>query len=906
MAGVTDTSSASRLSDAWRGQMTPFVSPHYRFSLHPASISFHVYTFGSTLLALFWNCTKKSRNCSAKFHSIVVTVAEAASISSCAMRLCLHFTYLLALQFLATACLFTTSADASAKSRNPLNYISVLESSRISTPSHRVNAFSQFDLTFSLHQHTQKIRLALEPNYDIIHEDAHVTYLDRYGNVRNSEKIDRMAHRVYQGSSYIVQEDGSSVGVGWARVFVKKDGKSPLFEGTFTVTGDHHHIYTKSSFMATKHAQDPHLEESHDEYMVVWRDTDVSRQTNDDHTQLKRETGLTCGSDALEFNKNPKHALYRGMMKRSLGSWGYRPVSNLFAKRQTHDEGGWSGNSADVSLRSTIGSTAGCPTTRKVALIGIATDCTYTASFRSTDELQHNIITQINSASNLYQSTFNITLGLGNMTVSDRECPGSPPAQAKWNAGCAASTSITDRLNAFSQWRDQHGDSNAYWSLWTTCNTGPVVGLAWLGQLCNGGSKSRQDTSGGVQTVTGANVVARTSTEWQVFAHETGHTFGAVHDCDSTSCSNPNTAKSGQCCPVSSTGCDAQAQYLMNPFSSPGITRFSPCSVGNICSALGRKSVQSNCLSDNKGVVTITGHQCGNGIVEDGEDCDCGGPVGCAGNTCCNPSTCKFNTGAVCDRSSEECCTARCQYAASGTVCRASTGQCDPQEVCSGTNSTCPEDHTAKDGTNCGDGLRCASGQCTSRNLQCKILMASYTSGNETYACNNQTCNLSCVSPNLGANMCYSMQRSFLNGTPCAGGGHCENGVCSGSTVGGQGKSWIDDNKNVVIAVASALGGIMFLAILACCVRARWTPRRKKMTTMPGAGKPKRGMNGNGPRRYCDGAPETSQTRDHENGGVWQPECPQGPLQQTSWEYPSSPPPAYGGHGGGRRTIRYA
>ena len=816
---------------------------------------------------------------------------------------------------LATACLLVTSVNASSKSRNPLNYISLLEAPRISTPSNRVNAFSHFDLTFDLHKHAQKVRLSLEPNHDIIPEGAVVEYLDKDGNVKQTEKIDRAAHRVFQGSSYVVQEDGTSVHVGWARVYVKKDGKSPLFEGAFTVMGDHHHIYTKTSFMATKHAQDPHLEDSDEEYMVVWRDTDVSRLKPSQHSELKREAGLTCGSDALEFNTNPNHALYRGL-KREEGSWGTTSISQLFGKRQNIDGGGQgNGNSAGVNLRSTIGNTAGCPTTRKVAIIGVATDCSYTASFNSKDDVRENIITQINTASDLYQSTFNITLGLGYLTVSEAECPGTPPAQTAWNVACTGSTSITDRLNLFSQWRGQRNDNAAYWSLWTTCNTGAEVGLAWLGQLCNGGSTSQQDTSGGAQTVTGANVVAKTSTEWQVFAHESGHTFGAVHDCDSTTCADSNTVNSGQCCPYSANGCDAQAQYLMNPFSSPGITQFSPCSVGNICSALGRNSVQSNCLSDNKGVVTITGNQCGNGIVEDGEDCDCGGPDGCSGNTCCNPTTCKFNTGAVCDPSNEGCCTPQCQYSSSGTVCRASTGQCDPQEVCSGANATCPADQTAQDGSDCGNGLQCASGQCTSRNLQCKTLMGSYTSDNDTYACNSQTCTLSCASPDFGANVCYSMQQNFLDGTPCGGGGNCENGVCKGSSVGGEVKSWIDDNKTLVIALASAIGGIILLAILGCCIRACRKPRGKKMPLVPGMGRQRRGVHGNGPRGGWDGPPVPPNMQQRGYGGnalpgQWHPPPPGPPVQQTSWGYPAAPPrppPTYGGgFSSGGRTVRYA
>lgn len=36
---------------------------------------------------------------------------------------------------------------------------------------------------------------------------------------------------------------------------------------------------------------------------------------------------------------------------------------------------------------------------------------------------------------------------------------------------------------------------------------------------------------------------------------------------------------------------------------------------------------------------------CGNGIKEDGEDCDTGGQP----SNCCDPTTCKFKTGAVCE-----------------------------------------------------------------------------------------------------------------------------------------------------------------------------------------------------------------------------------------------------------------
>jgi hypothetical protein len=66
-------------------------------------------------------------------------------------------------------------------------------------------------------------------------------------------------------------------------------------------------------------------------------------------------------------------------------------------------------------------------------------------------------------------------------------------------------------------------------------------------------------------------------------------------------------------------------------------------------------------------------------------------------------------------------------------------------------------------GTACGNSssLQCSSGQCTSRDLQCKTLMGSYTQGNDTYACSSSGCQISCASPEFGSNTCYSMQQNL-------------------------------------------------------------------------------------------------------------------------------------------------
>lgn len=394
----------------------------------------------------------------------------------------------------------------------------LLENPRIQTPSHRVNAFSTFDLTFNLHQKQQRIKLSLEPNHDILAEDAQVEYLDKAGYVRHRDAIVREDHKVFKGDAWILEDDGSWNNVGWARIVVQRDGLDPLFEGAFTVMHDHHHVQLRSNYLQTKHRLDPGLEDSTDEYMVCFRDSDFGRQAR---TELKRSdlVDRSCQADKLPFNSDPNHPVFQQVLKRDIGFWGSMPMSSLLGKRQIDTSGiPDGGNSGGVNLKSTIGNTAGCPTTRKVALIGVATDCTYTTAFNSSDAARSNVITQINSASTVYEKTFNVTLGLRNLIVSDSECPGTAPAATPWNINCGGNTTITGRLNLFSQWRGARNDTNAYWTLLSTCNTGAEVGLSWLGQLCNSGVTTGQATGGTTQAVTGANVVVRTSTEWQVIA----------------------------------------------------------------------------------------------------------------------------------------------------------------------------------------------------------------------------------------------------------------------------------------------------------------------------------------------------------------------------------------------------
>lgn len=818
------------------------------------------------------------------------------------------------LSALTSVLALATSAAASSQHRAPLRAIQFAENADILTPNHRITAVSTFDVAFDVGN--QRIRLSLEPNHDIFVEGGRITHLAADGSVHREEPIDRMQHKVFKGTAS-VKRGNRWENVGWARVGIRQDGLEPLFEGTFTLNHAHHHVKLARNYRATRLAEDPELDVNEGR-MVVFKDSDMGMAPNQDHAELRKRAGVTgeaCQSDELGFNTHPDHPVYAGMRARDMTSRASMPIERLFG-RQVDGQMGSGG--AGVNLVSTIGSTQGCPTTRKVALVGVAADCTYIQSFnRDKNQTQQNIIEQINAASELFESTFQISLGLANVVVAEPDCPASPQQSTPWNQDCSDSVDIQARLNLFSQWRGQQKDTYSHWTLLSTCRTDAAVGLAWLGQACVQGSQ--QNSGSTTETVAGANVVIKTSTEWQVIAHETGHTYGAVHDCTSRSCGDANTVNSQQCCPLSNGQCDAGEQFIMNPSTAQGITKFSPCSIGNICSALLRNSVESNCLTNNRGITTIGEPVCGNGIVEAGEDCDCGGSSQCGSNACCDASTCKFKNNAVCDDSNEDCCK-DCQFASATTVCRASQGPCDPQETCNGTSPYCPEDKWEEAGKSCGNGLQCASGQCTSRDQQCKTLMGSYTQGNDTYACDTRSCTLSCGSPKFGSNVCYGLQQNFLDGTKCAG-GHCTNvsfplpspphpsthtnllqqGRCDG-TVGNEIKSWIDEHLTLVIGLAAGLGGALVLCILCCCWRSyrRRRARAKYVAAngpMPTVYNGRRGAPPQQGRGYPPPPPQQ---------GYGQPPMAQGYAgqQQQQWQGSAGvpmPPPLQS-----RSSMRYA
>ncbi|CCA69414.1 related to ADAM protease ADM-B [Serendipita indica DSM 11827] len=718
---------------------------------------------------------------------------------------------------------------------------------------------SAFSDTFHLH---------LQPNSDLIHPAARVTYY-RPGNDKGASVVDRvqplLPHKFLVFGGDVIDEEFTDAkaeedvagGVirppyapypsghrGWARITVLDAGdpledRLPVFEGAFSVDGVVHHVLTRDNYLRLKYPEDPEPEPVYDSEMVIFRDIDLMSHAEAEAARLGvpiEQVGpvknpLSCAHDRLGYNVDPSHPVLRygaGFDRLAPPSWldplgiispresgGFN--ATLLRKRQGDIGGGANSSSNFID---TIGQTAGCPTTQQIIYIGVAADCTYTQSNGGNTNATQSILRTFNTVSLLYKSTFNISLGIVELQISDPTCPTSDPTNP-WNVPCG-SVSLNERLSLFSAWRGQKfdalsnpaSDPTGLWHLMSGCPSGGTsasqeVGVAWLGTVC-----MKKATGNAPSVVSGTGVSTAGRTEWQVISHEIGHNLGAIHDCTA------GCTLSSNCCPLNSGQCDATNQFLMNPTSSATEKVFSPCTIGNICSLMRSSSIDTSCIKPPDVTQrTFSLQMCGNGIVEAGEECDPG-----AGSTssCCDPATCKLINNAVCDPSSSSCCTSSCQFAPAGQICRpAKDAKCDVAESCTGTSAECPADKTAPNGQSCGaDGLACAMGTCTSVSQQCRIVGASL---NLTEACrtSDTSCQISCTDPKNPA-QCIVLNSQLVDGSPCGFGGTCITGTCRSGTLLQTAVAWYTQNLQISIPVTVVVGIIVIVilwSLLSCLLR---------------------------------------------------------------------------------------
>lgn len=308
-----------------------------------------------------------------------------------------------------------------------------------------------------------------------------------------------------------------------------------------------------------------------------------------------------------------------------------------------------------------------------------------------------------------------------------------------------------------------------------------TIGYAWVGGMCS------LAYSGGIE-----QVYRSTAYDAVTVAHELGHNFYMKHDGD------------GNACP--STG------YIMAPASSETITQlWSTCSVVSANGAFRYFS----CLSSDPPSRSWEDGVCGNGVVDLGEDCDCGG-VDCSSlNPCCDGSTCQLAADAMCDPFTSACCTDECQPQplAADIVCRAAVGPCDIEEKCDGSSVECPLDAFVETGSECElddlSGL-CYNGACASAEITCATTI-SVAQGVPMEACEWREDSLDDVA--------YCTELLCQPSEPGAFDESCVD--CRGTDCRGWehwlGDGWCDDGTWGMYVIRSRSSKRIYMVVVLCC-----------------------------------------------------------------------------------------
>ncbi|XP_015607656.1 disintegrin and metalloproteinase domain-containing protein 19 [Cephus cinctus] len=185
-------------------------------------------------------------------------------------------------------------------------------------------------------------------------------------------------------------------------------------------------------------------------------------------------------------------------------------------------------------------------------------------------------------------------------------------------------------------------------------------------------------------------------------AHMIGHNIGMNHD-----------DGRGECC-RDWHGCIMAKSIVGLENVQP--YKFSECSKNDYTDAL--KGGHGLCLFNKPNEVEVR-RSCGNRVIDDGEECDCGTIEECQViDPCCDPITCRLVSEAEC--ATGPCCN-DCKLRVHGVICRESTNECDLPEVCSGETGQCPVDVYKKNGSPCSNNEGfCFNGVCPALDLQCE------------------------------------------------------------------------------------------------------------------------------------------------------------------------------------------
>ena len=523
------------------------------------------------------------------------------------------------------------------------------------------------------------------------------------------------------------------------------------------------------------------------------------------------EGSINVGSSLIQFSKTGDQTVIEKKQIVGQGMCGVSEQDFKYPKTKTAYDG------PIFISNAYLGQNALCLPERKILPIAVACDCNFTKLCGGVDNASREIVKAFAQASLSFERHFNMALGIVEIKAMP-ECNDLANVEKgdgnllKWNRKCDSTYTMKQRLSDFSEWQMHgFGDSNpGVTHLITGCYSGSTVGLSWPGKMCV--RKVIENTDSRARFMAGSSVSSTTTSKIpiEVIIHELGHVIGAGHDCGDD-CNCDGRVGCDHCCPCSNNErlrdmqiypslrdvmenrhiCSCRSMYVMNPTTMMASLEFSPCSKDEICKNL--KMYGGTCLKNPEHVRLISGGVCGNGIKEQGEECDCGSPEDCAKDPCCMDG-CKLRPGALCSDSNDKCCNA-CQIVKREErfVCRKAIGLCDMEETCDGIAPSCPPDLFKPDGTICDSTSskrkhlrKCASGVCTNRHLQCREAGRKYFAEQECphdpdYTSeslfNNSKCRMHCLQSD---GQCIILTNHYIDGTECGNEGKCRQGQCEG------------------------------------------------------------------------------------------------------------------------------
>ncbi|XP_003803236.1 A disintegrin and metallopeptidase domain 3-like [Otolemur garnettii] len=188
-------------------------------------------------------------------------------------------------------------------------------------------------------------------------------------------------------------------------------------------------------------------------------------------------------------------------------------------------------------------------------------------------------------------------------------------------------------------------------------------------------------------------------------------------------------------------GCYCQGTAcIMNPEAilSHGVKYFSSCSIDEFKQIIFHPKFE--CLLNKTISRVISPKQlgaCGNTVLEEGEECDCGSKEACTHKKCCHPDNCTLTKGSECGTG--KCCNEKtCKMHLRGQLCRQSRDVCDFAEYCNGTSEFCGPDFQAADLEPCNNRTAyCRLGVCQDLDRQCVELFGKFAKGGH-YLCSEE------------------------------------------------------------------------------------------------------------------------------------------------------------------------